>query len=220
MADSKISALAAVTDFLDTDEYVLARAGTSNKIAGADLRRMLKTYRKTTSKDVQNTNVETDLLNGEITIDAGAMGANGIVRATLLGDYLNNAAAEAVPKHSIKFGGTTLLVNPIATNSAPSQSSLRRPFYMQFDIHNLGATNSQYMAGIMMIGEPSPSSGQTGLGGFGASSATNGWTNGFSTNGTVAVDTTAACLLEVTVTWATGTTTRSWRLRSAHVQIL
>ncbi|HSE44722.1 MAG TPA: hypothetical protein VLA89_05270 [Gemmatimonadales bacterium] len=37
MADSKISALAAVTDLLTTDELVLARAGATKKIAGDDL---------------------------------------------------------------------------------------------------------------------------------------------------------------------------------------
>lgn len=38
MADSKISDLAAVTDLLTTDEYVLARSGASKKITGANLR--------------------------------------------------------------------------------------------------------------------------------------------------------------------------------------
>ena len=38
MADAKISALAAVTTVEDTDEYVLARAGASKKITGADLK--------------------------------------------------------------------------------------------------------------------------------------------------------------------------------------
>lgn len=37
MADTKISDLPAVTDVLSTDEYVLARAGDSNKITAADL---------------------------------------------------------------------------------------------------------------------------------------------------------------------------------------
>lgn len=38
MADTPISGLAAVTDVLDTDEYVLARAGLSKKIDAVDLR--------------------------------------------------------------------------------------------------------------------------------------------------------------------------------------
>jgi hypothetical protein len=38
MADTKISALAAVTDLQDTDEFVLARAGTTKKIDGVDLK--------------------------------------------------------------------------------------------------------------------------------------------------------------------------------------
>ena len=37
MADTKISNLAAVTDVQDTDEFVLARAGVTNKIDGVDL---------------------------------------------------------------------------------------------------------------------------------------------------------------------------------------
>ena len=38
MSDSKISDLAAVTTVEDTDEYVVARAGASKKITGADLK--------------------------------------------------------------------------------------------------------------------------------------------------------------------------------------
>lgn len=38
MADSKISDLAAVSDLLTSDEYVLARAGASKKITGANLK--------------------------------------------------------------------------------------------------------------------------------------------------------------------------------------
>lgn len=38
MADSKISDLAAVSSFLDTDEFVLASAGASKKITGANLK--------------------------------------------------------------------------------------------------------------------------------------------------------------------------------------
>src|SRR5215471_8994203 len=38
MTDSKISALAAVTDVQTTDEYVVARAGASKKITGANLK--------------------------------------------------------------------------------------------------------------------------------------------------------------------------------------
>ncbi|MDF2751653.1 MAG: hypothetical protein K0S82_35 [Gaiellaceae bacterium] len=38
MADLKISELGAVTDVQDTDEFVLARAGTTKKIDGVDLR--------------------------------------------------------------------------------------------------------------------------------------------------------------------------------------
>ena len=37
MADTKISSLAAVTSVLSTDEFVLARAGTTKKIAASDL---------------------------------------------------------------------------------------------------------------------------------------------------------------------------------------
>lgn len=38
MADSKISALSAVTTVADTDEYVVARSGATNKITGANLK--------------------------------------------------------------------------------------------------------------------------------------------------------------------------------------
>lgn len=42
MADQKISELAAVTDLLDADQYVLARAGATKKITGQSLRAVLQ----------------------------------------------------------------------------------------------------------------------------------------------------------------------------------
>lgn len=173
--------------------------------------------RKTTAKDVTNTVVETDLLNGEITIPANVMGVNGVARATLLGDFLNNAAAETLPVFRIKLGATTLLDIPSASDSAPALAATRRPFYCQFDIHNLGATNSQYMAGHIYIG--SSAAPTTGLGAITIASAANGFSSGFATSAAVAVDTTAAQVLAVTVQWATATVTRSWRLQSAVVEV-
>jgi hypothetical protein len=67
-------------------------------------------YRKTTSKQVVNTVTETDLLHGEITIAAGLMGTNGVLRFTAWGDQINNSGAtQSTPRLKLKLGATTLL---------------------------------------------------------------------------------------------------------------
>src|SRR5690242_21569013 len=50
--------------------------------------------RKTTAKDVVNSVAETDLLNGEITVAGGQIGATGKLILTAYGDCLNNVATE------------------------------------------------------------------------------------------------------------------------------
>ncbi len=174
-------------------------------------------YRKVTQKDVTNTTTETDLLNGEITITGNQMGASGTLRAVILGDYLNNAATEGPPVIAVKLGGTTMWKPSSGDLSSLTSSANRRPLYMTFTIQNLGATNSQYMAGFAAIGNRFPT---TGLGDAWDVGANLGDLGAFSSSTGVAIDTTANCLLEVTATFGTATTTRSIRLNAAFIEVM
>ena len=167
-------------------------------------------YRKTTEKDVVNTTTETDLLNGEITVAAGLMETNRMLRATLVGDALNaSGAPRNLDNLKVKFGGATLY-DDASIYQGPD--AVRYPWMMDIVIANLGATNSQILTGVYVIGVPGATTAGIGDGGVAASPRALG--------GTGTVDTTAACLFEVTVKPPTALTTLSIRLKYALVEIV
>jgi hypothetical protein len=197
-----------VADDSGNEEVDVTIASTSSNIV----------YRKVTEKDVVNTVTETDLLNGEITVAAGAMSTNKTVRVSLAGDYLNNTASDQTLTLAIKFGGTTLWADTI---SSIVSSATRRAFRVVFEITNLNANNVQSMAGVLF---GSIGSATTGLGDA-ATSMTN-WNVGghqatvFGSNGTHALDTSTSKLLELTATHSTNSANLSMRLRSALVEVI
>lgn len=66
-------------------------------------------YRKTTAKPVNTTTSATDLLNGEVSVAAGAMGATGGALVTAWGDWKNNSGgAVAPPRFQLILGSSTL----------------------------------------------------------------------------------------------------------------
>lgn len=176
-------------------------------------------YRKTTEKDVVNTAAETDLLNGEITIGAGSMSTNRLLRATLLGDYLNNSGASRTLTVKIKLGGTVIYEDTLTATTA---SATRRAVRLGFEIANLGAANSQFMAGA--IGLSNVVAATTGLGGLdnlgNDAGGDSSRANIIATNGAVAIDTSTAKLLEVTVTHSVANASLSARLKYALIEII
>jgi hypothetical protein len=167
------------------------------------------TYRKVTEKDVTNTTTETDLLNGEITIGAGVMGTNKAVRVLIQGDYLQNMGGTAVHTIRIKFGGTTLWGQAVS-DGAPGAT--RKNVRLEFVIQNLNANNVQFMLGRYAI-----AGGSASVAGIGTGEALV-YTLG--SNGTSALDTSTAKALEVTIAWDVASATRSWRLKSALVEVV
>jgi hypothetical protein len=114
MADSKISALAAVTDLLDTDEFVLARAGATKKMDGVDLKAGVlgawQAYTPALTADTTNPTLGTGsevtgryvqlgkLVIGEARIIFGTSGAaagSGAYRVSLPVSPTNNGDAPA-----------------------------------------------------------------------------------------------------------------------------
>lgn len=101
------------------------------------------TYRKTTAKAVNTTVAATDLLNGEITVAAGAMGTNKLLRLTAWGDWKNNSGANvAPPRIQLALGGTVLLDSGTSGGQALT-SVTRYGWRIVAEIMNLGAANVQ-----------------------------------------------------------------------------
>lgn len=184
-------------------------------------------YRKVTEKDVTNTTVETDLLNSEITIPAGVMGVNKMIRATLFGDFLNNTGSRVGPTVRIKLGSTILYGDDVGSAGSNGLASSGTRYAWQLTLHilNLGSATSQWMTGWLGFGQVATPTIQ-GLGvldgdliGSGTSPP-NGRFAVFTLASAASVDTAQSQLLAVTVQFSTASTALSWRLKGGIVEIV
>lgn len=166
------------------------------------------TLRKVTSKTVNTTIAETDLLNGEITIPA--LAATDVLVGYLWGDWKQNSGANASPPtFALKYGGTTLISSGNGAAAANAiNSATRFAWTYEFVIAAANATNAQTATVIghmgwgcaagtttadnsLVVGEGIVSSM------LGANGKAIAITDGFST---AAVDSTAARALLFTTT--------------------
>lgn len=135
--------------------------------AGGGSGTTITTYRKTTTKTVVSSTTATDLLNGEITIGAGVMGTTGTLKLRAWGDLLINAGSTpSGQRFQVVFGGTTLI--DTNTTNGVTLSATRGSWWVEVDIANLGAANSQTTRFRGMIYAPG------GLGSGGGSAFTTG----------------------------------------------
>lgn len=171
--------------------------------------------RKTTSKTVVNTTTETDLLNGEITIPAGALSTNRSLRARVLGDILMNEVGNVqLPRFKLKLGATTLIDTGAGWSVNAYSSATRYPMLVEFWIDELGATNAQFAGLRIEVPQNNPAGATVGIGNqFNSPGALGVWV----TNGAAAVDTTAALALVLSVINPQADNNYSTRLQSAEV---
>ena len=181
------------------------------------------TYRKTTAKTVNTTTTATDLLNGEITIAANAIGATGKAVLTAYGDYLQNSGGTTNTwRFQLKLGATTLF-DTGAIASALQASATRWPWRIVAEIHNT-ATGAQvcYFTVDFTFGGTNTSGSATfttGEGRYGPASA-NAVQLGGSAYNTSSVDTTSAQALVLNVINPSASASCETKLTSALVQIL
>lgn len=185
-------------------------------------------YRKTSSKQVVNTVAETDLLNGEITIGAGVLGTNGILRLSAMGDFINNSGAtQAGVRLKLKLGATTLIDTAAPANFWGSSAS-RFPWKVDVQIANLGVANSQWAnlnfqaVSAVNVGT-SVATFAVGEGlSFGAlfAGGTGPVTAHGSTAGPVAIDTTVSQALVLSVILPSTSPSLDMTLRSAVVELI
>lgn len=101
--------------------------------------------RKRTAKTVVNTITETDLLNGECTVAANALGLDKHLQLKASGDWKQNSGnGTNIPRFKVKFGGGAALldVNILNANGV-YQDANRWGWGIIVDIYNLGVANSQ-----------------------------------------------------------------------------
>lgn len=102
------------------------------------------TFRKTTTKTVNTTTAATDLLDGEITVTAGALGTTGMLRLCAWGDWKNNSGgASGPPRLQLVLGGSTLIDTGSPRSNATANSTTRYPWQVEAKIMNTGSSSAQ-----------------------------------------------------------------------------
>lgn len=117
-------------------------------------------YYKTTEKDVVNTTTKTDLLNGEITIAANAMGVNGCIEFACGGDYLNSSGSGKTITLEWKLG-TTVLWDSAASPTLANDAD-RRAWFFRGYIKAMGISTSQRGGGIFWLADATAATTGTG----------------------------------------------------------
>jgi hypothetical protein len=177
-------------------------------------------WRKVTPKTVVNTITETDLLNGEITIDAGAMSTQRLLRLTAWGDLINNSGAtQASPRWKLKLGGTVLLdTNTIAAVWQTATS--RWGWRVRAEIHNLTAATQWAYLQAEFSGSLVPNLNAafaTGEGVIGTNG--NSQAHGYA-GASAAIDTTVARALALTVINPAANANLDVTLKAAIVEVV
>ena len=157
--------------------------------------------------DVVNTALETSIYSKSVA--GNTIGIDGALRITVEGDLLNNTGASATLEVKVKFGGTTVL--DTGAISYGDGSTNRIPLTLQVLIGNLGTTNAQRVRGLMQA--------------YGtASGITNGTmllTSVYTLIGQytgLALDTTVAQTLQVTVTLGSANANLEFRSFQVYVE--
>lgn len=184
------------------DVLTVTGAGATAYQAGA---RILDRLSATTT--VTSSTGETDLYSSSRT---GELGTTRAYRLTVWGDYLNNTGGAVSATFRAKFGGTT--IGSVAISWAASAS--RRMWCMTVYVKATGATNTQIGYLEYQMGEP----GSAATGGS-STSVVNGGTSRVGHTG-LAIDTTAAALLALTVQHPGGTSNEATRVFGAVLELL
>lgn len=166
--------------------------------------------RKVTTTDVTNTAVETVVYT--FSVPANAMGANRMLRLTLLGDLLfNNLAADSLTLR-VRFGGTLFYRDAMLVGAI---SASRSPSHWIIEIANR-LTNEQQVGGFFLNGTQGGAT--TGIGNLDADEieSTTPWSN--ITLG--AIDTTLAQTLEVSAQWSVANVNDSCRVRYGVLELI
>lgn len=229
LEDSAVTAAKVAASAIDNSKVAAGAAISVSKLAAGSNGQVLTTsggtptwsaptsdtrYRLTGDVDVTNTTIETDLISQSI--GAGVMGTDKLLRATIIGDLLNNSGTRTLTLR-IKFGGTTIYAAGLTTPSIADAD--RKGFIFDILIGNKGAANVQFgsfrlMMDDMGADDPAPTTGV----GIWHNAAFTG--NPVATNGNIAVDTALAQTLAVTAQWDFATATVSLRKKYALIEVV
>lgn len=157
MADSTISALPRVASPSTTMIIPIANlSGSSTQ--GLSIDSLFKTRiigRDVSSHTINNSATTTSIYS--VLIPANSMGTDRIVRTRILGEYWHSAGAVASFNLRVGLSTTTMYQDTTATFAVSATS---RPVFINLDLVNNGANNSQILGGKMEVGSPGATTGQ------------------------------------------------------------
>jgi hypothetical protein len=205
VADEKISAQADGTPIAPGDAFVVARGSSNVKIAGTGL--VAIHDRESATIDVVNTLNETTIFTHSV--PANELGTDRAIEVQLQGDLLENVVTGAQLTWRIYFGGTTIWNDVLGSVTAISAS--RRPWWLHFILAANGATNAQRLGGLFLLGTAGGAT--TGLGDIDTDEIESQTPL---INNSIAIDSTVARTLEVTVDWFSANVNESVRRHYAH----
>ena len=163
-----------------------------------------------TENDIVNTTTETDLWI--YTVPANTLGTNKALRVLIRCDYLNNSAGTANVRFRIYYGATEIVEDLGATTAI---DAARRAYTIDFMLWARNATNSQNVAGTVLVGAAGLAT--TGIGNLGDDELiTNGPFIGINSS----EDSTASKVLKVTIAHSVADTNISLRRLYAVIELL
>lgn len=175
IAKTQLAALGIVnTDVSGAAAIAYSKLNLTGQLLNADLagsiatsKVLLAPYRKVTSKAVNTSVAATDLLNGEITIAANILGTTGMLRATLMGDFLQNVGSvQTIQNFQVVFGGTTQLDTGTGAAIKVPTSATRGWWNAVIEIQNLTAATQVISLKTFLTTGP-------GVGAYSVSSGSN-----------------------------------------------
>jgi hypothetical protein len=115
---------------------------------------------KTTTTDVVNTMIKTDLLGNAITIPGGAMTATGAIKFWMSGDYLNNSGFGEAITLELKLGANVLWGS--GQGDSLSSNASRHAWWLHGILQAYGSLTNIHGGGFFAIGDRT--NAQSGMG--------------------------------------------------------
>lgn len=194
------------TNLLDRASLFVVTHTIWNSLVGGtgNLSLVRRSYaRDVSAQEVVNEANETTVYT--TTIGGNDVGPDAQLRLTMYGDFLNNSGGNSTPTIRVKFGGTTIFTY---AESLASDAN-RRNFKLTVNISYQNATNAQIAFCEAHMSAPV------------ANGSTAAVTNpGISRDTTLTKDTTTSQTLLVSVHHDGGTSTRSFFMRFARLEII
>lgn len=207
MADVKISALPVASSLTSGHQFAANQVGTTRSVTLQQIVNYPILGRGGVATNINNSTTTTSIYS--VLIPANYMGTDGTVRTRLMGEYWHSAGATATLTLRIGLSTTTMFQDASAALAVSANS---RPVWIDVNLRNLGATNSQILGGEVNIGGTGGAT--TGQGDI-AAAGTSGIIRG-----TAAVDTTSDATLDFFITHSVASTLITYRHWAATSELI